>query len=404
MRKQIEAVAGRSPVSDLLAHWQRHRDDVVQRALGLQAIPAPTFEEQARGEAVVTQFKEIGLADVEQDAIGNVYARTPGEHADRPALLISAHLDTVFPRDTDLATRFDADGRVYGAGIGDNSLGAAALVSLADVFQRYEVRPPCDIWWVATVGEEGLGDLRGIRRAVERLGDKIGACIIVEGIGLGWIYNAGLGVRRLQIAVEGPGGHSWLHPAPPSAIHHLLKLGAALVDGIVPPESPRSSFNIGLVEGGTSINTRAPRASLSIDIRSVDRDTLQALEARVRDVASSFRGSSEIAVSVTVIGDRPTAELPPEHPLVRAAQEVLIYLGGPAPNLSTGSTDANIPLAEGIPSVCVGITTGGGPHTSGEYIDTAPVSLGMQQLTLLALVAAENTRTWQTWQARQEEA
>src|SRR5690606_20493306 len=229
-------------------------------------------------------------------------------------------------------------------------------------------------------------------------------CIIVEGIGLGWIYNAGLGVRRLQIAVEGPGGHSWLHPAPPSAIHHLLKLGAALVDGIVPPESPRSSFNIGLLDGGTSINTRAPRASLSIDIRSVDRDTLQALEARVRDVASSFRGSSEIAVSVTVIGDRPTAELPPEHPLVRTAHEVQIYLGGPAPNLSTGSTDANIPLAEGIPSVCVRITTGGGPHTSGEYIDTAPVSLGMQQLTLLALVAAENTRTWQTWQARQEEA
>lgn len=403
MRKQIEEMAGRSTTRDLLNHWQRHREDVVQRALGLQAIPAPTFEEKARGEAVARQFEEIGLADVEQDAIGNVYARTPGKHAERPALLISAHLDTVFPRSTDLTTRFEADGRVYGAGIGDNSLGTAAIISLADVFQRYEVRLPCDIWWVATVGEEGLGDLRGIRRAVERLGERIGACIIVEGIGLGWIYNAGLGVRRLEVAVEGPGGHSWLHPAPPSAIHHLLKLGAALVERIVPPESPRSSFNIGLLDGGTSINTRAPRASLSIDIRSVDRDTLQALEARVRDVANSFRGSPELDVSVTIIGDRPTAEIPVDHPLVRAAQEVLIHLGGPMPNLSTGSTDANIPLAEGIPSVCIGITTGGGPHTVGEYIDTPPMTVGMQQLTLLALLAAKNTKEWQAWQARQEE-
>lgn len=397
MRQHIEQVAKSPPTAHLLKIWRERADDVVERAVALQSIPAPTFAEQDRAEEVSRQFTAIGLADVEQDAVGNVYARTPGKDPTRPALLVSAHLDTVFPKETDLTTRFEADGRIIGAGIGDNSLGLAALISLADVLTEHDVTPACDIWWVATVGEEGLGDLRGIRAAVNRLGERLGTSIILEGIGLGWIYNAALGVRRLRITVEGPGGHSWLHPAPPSAIHHLLKLGAALVDEIIPPETPRSSFNIGLIDGGTSINTRAPKASISIDLRSVDRATLTALEARIRDVASRFTLAPGLALTIDVIGDRPSARLSSRHPLVRAAQETLATLGGLEPSLSIGSTDANIPLAAGIPSVCIGITTGGNPHTTSEYIDTQPVSLGMQQVTLLTLVAAQNTVAWSQW-------
>lgn len=397
MREHIEHVAKERRTAGLLKHWRSGADDVVERAVALQGIAAPTFAEQDRAEEVMRQFNAIGLADVEQDAVGNVYGRTPGKDSSRPALLVSAHLDTVFPKETDLTTRFEADGRIFGAGIGDNSLGLAALVGLASAIAEHNVTPGCDIWWVATVGEEGLGDLRGIRRAIDRLGEQVGASIILEGIGLGWIYNAALGVRRLRITVEGPGGHSWLHPAPPSAIHHLLKLGAALVDEIIPPESPRSSFNIGLVEGGTSINTRAPKASMGIDIRSVEPGTLAALESRVRDVSSRFTLAPSLGLTIDVIGDRPSARLSPRHPLVRAAREALVVVGGPEPSLSIGSTDANIPLAAGIPSVCIGITTGGNPHTKSEYIDTQPVALGMQQVTLLTLAAAENTVAWSQW-------
>lgn len=397
MKKQIERLASEPAVASLLGYWEAHREDVVKQALEIQAIPAPTFEEQARGEAVAKLFADAGLADVEQDKVGNVYGRTVGADASKPALLVSAHLDTVFPRSTDLTTRYEADGRIYGAGLGDNSLGVAALLGLMQAMQAQNITPPADIWWVATVGEEGLGDLRGIRRAVEKLDGKIGLSIILEGIGLGWIYNAGLGVRRLRVTVTGPGGHSWLHPAPPSAIHQLLLLGAALVEEVNPPDVPRSSFNIGLIDGGTSINTRAPKASLSIDMRSVDRNTLQAIETRVRDVVRRFT-SSLLEINIDVIGDRPSARLSTQHPLVVAAQSALNAAGAPQANLSIGSTDANIPLSKGIPSVCVGISTGGNPHTVSEYIETTPITVGMKQLTLLTLLAARNTETWCEWQ------
>jgi tripeptide aminopeptidase len=395
MQDQFQSLTATPETSALLAYWSQHSSQVVDDALDLQAIPAPTFDESARGGAMLERFHALGLADVHRDDVGNVYGRTPGASADRPALLVSAHLDTVFPADTDLSTRRDASaGRIYGPGLGDNSLGLAALLGLARQFGGADAAPPVDIWWVCTVGEEGLGDLRGMRGVVRRLSGRLGAGLVLEGIGLGWIYHAGLGVRRLRITVHGPGGHSWLYPAPPSAVHALLTLGARLVERVQPPADPRSAFNIGTVEGGLSVNTRAAYASLNVDLRSVDGETLARLEDQLREVVGGFEPEPGLTVGVDVIGNRPSAALPADHPLVDAAQAALRAVGWEDVTLSTGSTDANVLLANGIPTVCVGITTGGAPHTLNEYINLEPIATGMKQVALLTMLAAAGVGTW----------
>jgi acetylornithine deacetylase/succinyl-diaminopimelate desuccinylase-like protein len=238
-----------------------------------------------------------------------------------------------------------------------------------------------------------------MRRVCGRLGGTIGVGLVLEGIGLGRVYHAGLGVRRLRVSVSGPGGHSWLHAERPSAAHHLLRIGAALVERIRPPEQPRATFNIGVIEGGTSINTRAAEASLWIDLRAVDAATLGRLEAQAQAVIGEFEDEAELSVTTEVVGDRPSGALPVGHPLVRAAQAALQVAGYSASPPEVGSTDANALLAAAIPAVCIGITTGGNAHTLDEYIDTGPLATGMRQLTLLALLAAEHAEEWQRWRA-----
>lgn len=398
MRKLIQSLASRPEVIALLDTWPDLHTRLLDDTLAIQAIPAPTFVESARAALIESRFRQLGLADITRDDMDNVYTRTSGTDHNSPALLISAHLDTVFPMETDLTVRYEPAGeRIYGPGLGDNSIGLAAMLALVEQLNVHQIIPPADIWWVATVGEEGLGDLRGIRRASEQLRGKIGLAIILEGMGLGRIYHAGLGVRRLRVTVKGPGGHSWLHADRPSAIHHLLRLGEALVDDVQVSDEPRASLNVGLISGGISINTIAPEASLAIDLRSVEAGTLADLEERVTEIVELFSHAPDLKVSTEVIGDRPSATLPVEHPLVQAAQGVLNYLDYDAPSLEIGSTDANVPLANGIPSVCVGITSGGDAHTTGEYIETAPLVLGMRQLSLLALLAVEHVEEWHVW-------
>lgn len=397
MLERIESLDQDPRTARLMRSWDTDYEAVIEEALAIQTIPAPTFDEVARADFVEARLAGLGLHDITRDEIGNVYALKPGADPSRPAVLISAHMDTVFPADTDLSIRrVAAKGQIYGPGLGDNSLGLAALLALAHRVQDSDWEPPSNIWWVATVGEEGLGDLRGMRQVTRSLGDHLGLGIVLEGIGLGWVYHSGLGVRRLRITISGPGGHSWLHPAPPSAIHHLMRIGAALVERIAPPADPLSSFNIGLIEGGTSINTRAPSASMSIDLRSVDPETLNRLDDAVRTEVRRLASEPDLAVEVEVIGNRPSAELAADHPLVMAAQAVLRTLDI-VPTLSTGSTDANLLLATGTPTVCVGITNGGSSHTLDEYITVEPVAKGMQQITMLTLLAATHSLSWSEW-------
>ncbi|MBN1123196.1 MAG: M20/M25/M40 family metallo-hydrolase [Anaerolineae bacterium] len=401
--RELDSLTARPGVARFLSEWGNLSANVIGEVKTIQAIPSPTFDEGERAAYILQRFQAVRLLDVHQDEVGNVYGRMAGSDPSRPAVMVSAHLDTVFSRQTVQDVRLISQTeRLVGPGIGDNSLGLAALIHLADRFRHPPFELPSDIWWVATVGEEGLGDLKGMRRAVETLGvyrsgGRLGVVLVMEGIGLGRVYRAGLGVRRLRVDITGPGGHSWINADCPSAIHRIVELGAALVNGVQLPDKPRSSFNIGLIEGGTSINTRAALASLSIDLRSEDRATLTKLENRVREIINQENPPGELSVSISVVGDRPSASLSADHGLVRAAVGVLEHLGMPTPEPEMGSTDANIPLANQLPAVCIGITTGRNAHTIEEYIDLPPIATGLQQVSLLLLLAANHCNDWQEW-------
>jgi tripeptide aminopeptidase len=359
--------------------------EIVETAIAIQQIPAPTFHEGRRGAHVAQQMRALGLADVDSDAVGNVYGRRAGR-ADGPRLLIAAHLDTVFPAGTDLTVRREGT-RIYGPGLGDNSLGVAALLHLAQAMQRHDIANAGDIWFVANVGEEGLGDLRGMRAACDRLGQQIAAAIALEGAGPDRVVHAGLGVRRYRISASAAGGHSWQDFGAPSAIHALVQLAAKLTE-LDAPKEPRSTFNIGMIEGGTSVNTIAERASLLLDLRSVEPAALAGLIDQVERIVAA--AEPEDAFQVEIVGDRPAGRIAREHPLVQAAAAAYAA-AGIAVSFDAASTDANIPLSRGIPAVCVGVGDGENAHRLDEYIEPARVPQGMRALLWLALAATSGT-------------
>lgn len=358
---------------------------LVETAIAIQQIAAPTFDERARGAYVAERMRELGLADVAVDEVGNVYGRRAGQ-GQAPGLLIAAHLDTVFPAGTDLAVRREP-GRVYGPGIGDNSLGVAALLHLAQALQAHSLPHEAEIWFVANVGEEGLGDLRGMRAAVDRLGGQVGRAIALEGTGPDRVIHAGLGVRRYKISAAAAGGHSWADFGAPSAVHALLRLGARLTQ-LEAQREPRSSFNVGVIEGGSSVNTIAERASLLLDLRAAAPAGLQSLiEQTERALAQARAADPAVAFTLETVGDRPAGRIPPTHPLVRAARAAYAAEGFEV-KLEIASTDANIPLSRNIPAVCIGVGDGENQHRLDEYIEPARIPAGMRALLRLVLAAS----------------
>jgi len=359
-------------------------------AIAIQQIPAPTFFEAQRAAYVARRFEAASLRDVARDAEHNVYGRWPGADTAAPALLISAHTDTVFPVATDLTVR-RVDECVFGPGLGDNSLGVAGLLGLVALWRAAEFRPPVDVWFVANTREEGLGNLGGIRAAWDRLGDRLGAAIVLEGMALGRIYHAGIAVRRLRVTCTAPGGHSWTHFGKPSAIHELIAAGSRII-ALTPPRQPRTTFNIGLISGGQSVNSLASSAEFYLDLRSEDAATLAAFEAQVRDLLRSDAHPS-VQFEAAVVGDRPSGGIPVEHPLVQLAAAALTAVGQKV-EFQTGSTDANALLAMGLPTVTVGLTTGGNAHRPDEYIEVEPLAAGLWQVTLLATAATQQVTRW----------
>lgn len=354
---------------------------VLNLAMQIQQIPAPTFGEGPRAEFIWKYFCDLGAKDVTADECGNVYTRISGR-GEKPPLIVSAHLDTVFPQSTDLSNSRSLE-KITGPGIGDNSLGLAGLFGLYWVFNEEWVdlrkKPGLegDLWLVANVGEEGLGDLKGMKAVVNRFGEDALAYMVLEGMSLGQIYHRGLGVRRYRIRVHTKGGHSWVDYGSPSAIHELADLVVKIKDLPLPVE-PRTSMNIGMITGGTSVNTIAADASFELDLRSESTQVLNNLIEQVEFLVEEAdqKGGAAVKVSAEVIGDRPAGEIPADHPLVKAAIECFTR-NGIRVKLNIGSTDANVPLSRNLPAICVGLTTGGGSHTLGEYIDTKPVAQGL---------------------------
>jgi acetylornithine deacetylase/succinyl-diaminopimelate desuccinylase-like protein len=270
-------------------------------------------------------------------------------------------------------------------------MGVAALLVLAQTLSSLP-SPPVDIWFVANTGEEGLGDLRGMRAAVNRLQERLGACLVIEGMGLGRIVHQALGSRRFRISVNAPGGHSWSAFGSPSAVHTLVQLAERLTR-LEAPTSPRTTFNIGRIAGGTSVNTIAESAMLELDLRSEQSRTLEALIEQALTIVRRFQTPSwrgrGVIVGVETIGDRPSGEIAADHPLVLAAERALQGVGvAVEPGERISSTDANAPLSRGIPAVCVGVTRGGNAHRVDEWISTRELGKGMQHLLLLTGWAA----------------
>jgi acetylornithine deacetylase/succinyl-diaminopimelate desuccinylase-like protein len=362
-------------------------ESVLDLACTIQQIPGPTFQETKRAAFMFEQFNALGLLDVITDSAGNVLGRLPGTGSARP-LVVSAHLDTVHPLGTPLTLQQSTD-RIIGPSIGDNSLGLAGLLALPRMLARRQVTLPGDLWLAANVAEEGLGNLVGMQAIVDRFGSQPLAYIVIEGMGLGNILHRGLGVERYKITVQTPGGHSWADFGLPSAIHELCILVNRLTS-LPLPLHPCTTLNVGIIQGGTSVNTIAGQAWLELDLRSEDSQALTHLVNQVHQVVRSSNRPN-VETSLAIIGKRQAGSLSVTHPLVELAQQVIGEIGMEA-HLDIASTDANLPLSRNYPSICVGLTLGNNAHAKDEFILTSPVEKGMHQLFELV------TRTWQVMQ------
>lgn len=363
-------------------------DDVFERVLDLgikiQQIPAPTFHELERAQFVRDQFCKEKDLNVEFDPAGNVLACLKGRDKDSAPIIVSAHLDTVFPKETNLHATRESD-RIFGAGIGDNSMGVAGLFGLIWSLSKQDLHLKNDLWLVANVCEEGLGNLIGMKSLVDRFADRPVAYLILEGMALGHIYNRALGVCRYQFTITTGGGHSWTDYGQPSAVHELTRL-ASMLTSLPMPRDHRTTLNVGRISGGTSVNTIASEASFELDLRSENLTALESIVHQVEQTTNSFNKPG-VTIRMELIGRRPVGELQSTHTLVQAARSCLLEQGI-SPQLNIGSTDANLPLSLGYPAITIGLSSGARAHTVHEYIYTEPLKKGLAQL--LALVQVLN--------------
>ena len=351
------------------------------------AIPAPSFEERERAARVAQRFRDVGLSDVTIDEADNARGLLRGGVA-RPHVLLAAHLDTVYPRDAHRPPRRDGS-KLVGSSTRDNSPGAAALITLAAALRAAGARPAGTLEFVSTSGEEGLGDLRGIRHRLRPQEPRPDAVLVVDGE-LGQIVHQGIAVRRFAVRLEADGGHSWGQFGAPSAIHHMASLIHALSRTSVPTD-PKTTFNVGVIHGGTSVNAIAPFAEIQVDFRSVEAGWVDTLSARLKTLVEA-EGKDGVRTSVRVIGDRPGGRIAADHPIVAALQAVH-RAHGIEVRLAAGSTDANLPLALGIPCASMGISRGGRTHSPDEWLDTTSLLPGLHLLAdaVDAVVAASQS-------------
>ncbi|MCG8637568.1 MAG: M20/M25/M40 family metallo-hydrolase [Desulfobacterales bacterium] len=350
---------------------------ILDEAVDIQQIPAPTFEEGNRSDHVYRRFKTAGLIRVEQDGMHNVYGRIPG--GDAPPVVVTAHLDTVFDSDTDLTVKRE-DGLIHGPGIGDNSLAVATLTGIKEIVDRLPGPPAGDIILAANVCEEGLGDLAGIKAVFKRLsGENPRAYLVLEGLSVDRLYIRGVGSRRYKIRVNAKGGHSWSDFGETSAVHTLVRLGAKLTE-LPLPENPKTTLNLGVIQGGRSVNTIADNAHILIDLRSESAKSLERLVNEVKAVIQGFSADGAV-ISLDPIGSRPAGGIDPDAPLIRLCRQAYRELGLEEPLLKSGSTDANIPFSNGVPAVCLGLTRGKNTHLESEYIETRPFVTGIRVLS-----------------------
>lgn len=354
---------------------------LIRTALAVQAVPAPAFREAERVAFLRELFDQIGLSEIEIDSEGNLLACAPGRPS--PPVVVTAHVDSVFSME-EVWPAQERQGRLQGPGIGDNAVALAALTEMGRDLLRQPAASP--VWLVATVGEEGLGNLRGIRAVVDRFGSLPRAYVVLEGMAFGHVYHRALPSERFRIDVTTPGGHSWIHFGRPSAIHLLVELLSHVIQMPL-PTVPRSSLNIGSISGGSAINRLAHQATCEMELRSEEAETLRQLVVEMQSIVRP-RQELETEIRLTHLGSRPGGELPAAHPLVQAARQAAQGEAELPLTLKAGSTDASWPLSLGLPAVCVGITRGGNAHSADEYVEVAPIGPGYRSALALVRLAS----------------
>jgi len=355
-------------------------------------IAAPPFKEKVRAEFYQKRMQELGLKDASIDAEGNVIALRKGSGGGRPRLVVSAHLDTVFPEGTDVTVK-EKDGAIVAPGIGDDSRGLAAMLSLIKAMNENQIGTVGDIMFVGTVGEEELGNLRGVK-ALFRDHADIDGFISIDGLGITRVVNQATGSHRYEFVFKGPGGHSFAEFGLPSATHAMGRAIAKIAE-LQPPSDPRTTFTVGTVTGGTSVNAIAAEARMAVDMRSNAEEELLKLEARLLELVKEAVAdenarwkSDKMTVEARLIGDRPAGIVPMDSPIVQATQRtVAAVTKGPRPTFAGSSTDSNLAMSLGIPAVTIGGGgEGGNWHSRNEWYKPVNAWHGPQNALLTVLM------------------
>jgi tripeptide aminopeptidase len=400
VQQEVARLAASPEIRSAFAWLRAQEAQFVHWQLEMAQIAAPPFGEAARGAWLSEKFKELGLDDVHSDEVGNVFGTHPGYGKSYVAL--SAHIDTVFPAGTPLNIRQQGS-RLYGPGVSDNGAGVTAMLAIVALLRSVRLRHALPLVFIGNVGEEGEGDLRGMRHifATPRWKDSIAASLVLDGAGSDTIVAEALGSRRFEVIVRGPGGHSWSDFGAPNPILVLSRAIQGFTATPV-PSLPKTTFNIGVIRGGTSVNSIPQSASMRVDIRSTSMAEMERLEIALRVAldtaveaesrAMEARGVSQrrpfgVSYEVVAIGNRPAGELDPNARILQVIRAVDSQLGNAA-QVQRASTDANIPLSLGREAIAIGGGgSGGGAHTLQEWFDCGGRELGLKRilLTLLAL-------------------
>ena len=360
-------------------------------------IPAPPYKEKVRAEYYLKRFQELGFKDASIDTEGNVIGLRKGSGGGRPKLVVSAHLDTVFPEGTDVTVK-EKDGVILAPGIGDDSRGLAALLSLIKSVNANEIATVGDVLFVGTVGEEELGNLRGVK-ALFRDHADIDGFISIDGLGITRVVNQATGSHRYEMIFKGPGGHSFQEFGLPSAIHAMGRAIAKISD-LQTPSDPKTTFTVGTVSGGTSVNAIASEARMAVDMRSDSTEELLKLEARLLDLVkqavteeNARWKSDKMTVEIRLIGDRPAGIVALDSPIVQATQRaVTVLTRTPRVTFAGSSTDSNLAMSQGIPAVTIGGGgEGGNWHSRNEWYRPVDAWYGPQNalLTILTLTGLD---------------
>lgn len=385
------SIADQPQVRSALDWLEKNLDWVTDQQVCLTEIPAPSFQEAERAEAVKALLIAQGLA-VHTDKMGNVIGELHGVR-DMEVVLLAAHLDTVFPAGTDVKVKREP-GRLIAPGISDNGSGLAGMLAVARAIHESKIKPGRTILFAANVGEEGEGNLRGMRALIDAYRSKICAVIVLDGSGIDHVTTKALASRRLEVVITGPGGHSWSDFGMPNPINALVRGSVRFINTKV-PASPRTTFNLGQVEGGTSVNSIPYQAILKVDLRSENEDEIARLEAAFRECVaagvkdemdnSRDRSRGKLEWKVNLIGSRPAGELGQDSALLAALRSADDSVGNKS-RLERSSTDANIPLSMGIDAISIGAGgNGGGAHSLQEWYEPAGREIGLKRVLLTLL-------------------